>query len=1204
MSSHDCPFCSPSADRIFYAGRHTLGLWDGFPVSPGHALLVTKNHTANWFDASEEERAELTAAIEYARREIERDHTPEGFNIGINVGVVAGQTVSHLHVHVIPRYSGDVEDPRGGVRHVIPAKGNYLAAPLSTGLFAADRDPVTVQSPMDTLTRFTTGPDDPLLPQLCAHLDQAISADWAVAFVLQSGVRLLKPHWLDLLDRQGRFRLVTGDYLGATDPDALLQLLDLQQQYPNSVELYAFDTTTKADNAAPSFHTKTYLFRNRDHTSVAWIGSSNLTATALRDGIEWNYRAITHNDPRGLQEIESAFEALLRHPQVQQLDTDWVEGYRNRREPRQAQVSIPVESPPPLPEPHDIQERALLALNASRAEGNTAGLVVLATGLGKTWLSAFDSNRPEYRKVLFVAHREEILNQAMSTFRRIRPHSHLGLYTGTEKIPDADVIFASIQTIGRRVHLERFSAHSFDYIVVDEFHHASANSYRRLLDYFEPRYLLGLTATPERTDGADLLSLCEGNLVFRCDLPEGIEASLLSPFHYYGVPDEVDYANIPWRSSRFDPEALDAAVATQSRASNALDQYRKRAGERTLGFCCSVRHANFMRDFFVSNGLRSAAVHSEDSSDPRAGSLEKLEAGDLDIVFAVDMFNEGVDLPNIDTVMMLRPTESRILWQQQLGRGLRKCEGKSHLTVIDYIGNHRSFLLKPQTLFSLSGGDAEIERTLNLLQQGDLTLPPGCEVQYELEAVDILKGLLRRAADSDVLRFAYEDYRDRHGVRPTATELHRENYRPRSLRTSYGSWLRFVNYMGDLDDIQRGLLDQGRAGDFLSHLETTAMTKSFKMLVLEAMLSADRMPGTISIGELCERVRHLARRSAKYQKDLGVDIDDEELLSGYLEKNPIAAWAGGAGAGGSPFFTYEEGRMSFGSDIAENQRDTYAELVRELVEWRLAEYFDRPGASVVDDTSRFVARVSHSNGRPILFLPNRLRNPTLDIPMGWTKVKANGEMLEANFVKMAVNVMKRMDADENCLPDVLRSWFGDHAGLPGTGFQVEFSWEEGELHVSPLSPPSAGLCPLEVGRSYMREEIAPLFGLKFVPNLWRQGYLSIAGQIFLLVTIEKKGMADKHHYADRFLSADIFEWQSQNRHSRSSKGGQEIQHHEERDVPVHLLVRKRGKLGSKAAPFVYCGEVTFVEWEGDNPITVRWKLKNPLGENLADLLIP
>ena len=199
---------------------------------------------------------------------------------------------------------------------------------------------------------------------------------------------------------------------------------------------------------------------------------------------------------------------------------------------------------------------------------------------------------------------------------------------------------------------------------------------------------------------------------------------------------DIDYSNIPWRSTRFDEDALTEAVATQSRAQNALEQYREKAGERTLAFCCSTRHADFMAEFFGSAGRRVAAVHSGPTSDPRAGSLERLRDEDLDVVFAVDMFNEGVDLPAVDTVMMLRPTESAIVWLQQFGRGLRTAPGKERLTVIDYIGNHRTFLLKPQTLFQLDPGDSHIARALGLVTSGDADLPPGCEVTYDLKAVE------------------------------------------------------------------------------------------------------------------------------------------------------------------------------------------------------------------------------------------------------------------------------------------------------------------------------------------------------------------------------------------------------------------------------------------------------------------------------------
>ena len=263
--------------------------------------------------------------------------------------------------------------------------------------------------------------------------------------------------------------------------------------------------------------------------------------------------------------------------------------------------------------------------------------------------------------------------------------------------------------------MRQFDRDHFDYIVVDEFHHAAARTYQKLIEHFTPGFLLGLTATPDRTDGADLLGLCGENLVYECDLFRGIDAGHLSPFHYFGVPDDVDYAQIPWRSGQFDPTALDAALATEARALNALEQYRKRATGPAIGFCCSMRHADYMAELLPRRRAERCCRPLGPSSAPRASSLAALGRGEIDILFAVDMFNEGVDVPEIGTVMMLRPTESAIIWLQQLGRGLRRVEGKV-LQVIDYIGNHRIFLTKVATLLQAGAGDRSISTKLEALR--------------------------------------------------------------------------------------------------------------------------------------------------------------------------------------------------------------------------------------------------------------------------------------------------------------------------------------------------------------------------------------------------------------------------------------------------------------------------------------------------------
>ena len=1110
-----CPFCPPDPERVFHEGQLAVGLWDAMPVSPGHALLVARRHVTSWFEASEPERAELMAGVEIARRAIERLHRPDGYNVGINVGAAAGQTVFHLHVHVIPRYLGDRRDPRGGVRHALPGDRGYPrlspgasigpGSPGGAGSASEHLDPdpdprlLVRDAPHDR--GLIVGGADPLLPHVEAHLARASRADLAVAFVLRSGIELLAAHFAEFLARGGRLRLLTGDYLGVTDPAALTRLLDLAVQYPEHAELRVFEA------ADGSFHPKSYVFHDGAGGGVALVGSSNLTRPALTDGVEWNVRTITPSDRRSFDHVVRGFDTLFSHPRTRVLDEAWIAAYCERRPvlrtTPQRDVAPPDEAPDAPAVPHAIQREALAALEATRRAGNTAGLVVLATGLGKTWLSAFDSTAVGARRVLFVAHREEILRQSLATFRRIRPEARLGLYNGQEKVPDADVVFASIQTLGRARHLARFAPDSFDYLVMDEFHHAAAPTYRRVIDHFEPRFLLGLTATPERTDGGDLLALCQENLVFRCDLARGIDARLLAPFHYFGVPDEVDYANIPWRSNRFDEAELTKAVATQERAQNALEQYQQRAGSRTLGFCCSMRHADFMREFFAAQGYRAAAVHSGEHSDPRALSLEQLEQGELDIVFAVDMLNEGVDIPHVDTVMMLRPTESRILWLQQFGRGLRRADDKPHLTVIDYIGNHRTFLLKPQTLFALPTGDAHVAALLDRLRMGEAELPAGCEVTYELEAVEILRGLLRDPTGQDVLKYAYQDFRERMGARPTATEMHHEGAGPRRARAGHGSWLRFVQSMGGLTADERDVLDAGAVGELLDRVETTQMTKSYKMVVLRAMLDAEAIPGELTLDRLREGVRRIARRSGALRDDFDARLEDDADLRRLLEQNPIAAWTGGRGTGGRSFFAYDDGVFRTTFSVPEQQRSAFAGLLRELVDWRLAEYLDRESSTPESATEEVSAE--------------------------------------------------------------------------------------------------RAVTPFEIGRSYMRKEIAEAAGLVFNTGSWNAGYVHQGGLVFLLVTLQSADMPEGFRYADRFLAPDLFEWKSQNRQQQRGGPGQLMRHHEERGVPVHLFVRKRKTHAGHGAPFVACGPVTFESWEGEKPITIRWRLAQPINDRMADL---
>jgi superfamily II DNA or RNA helicase/diadenosine tetraphosphate (Ap4A) HIT family hydrolase len=659
---------------------------DAFPVSPGHTLVITRRLVPDWFAATEEERVAVMALVQEVKQALDAiSPRPDGYNVGFNAGEAAGQTLLHLHVHVIPRFRGDMGDPRGGVRGVIPSKQNYL--PVA----AASKD-----KPFAALPAFVHGDDLHFEHALRAAMLVADRADILSAFLQTSGVHVLFDDLRDALQRGTRIRLLTGDYLGISSADALRTLLRLADEHP-SFSPFFYET-----EGGTSFHPKSYMFFQGPH-GVAYVGSSNLSRSALQEAVEWNLRLISSDDEATFAAVTGRFEALLASPRTKPLTRALVDAYEARAPVPQAPLPEPRLS---VPTPNEIQLEALDALKKTRRAGHTKGLVVLATGVGKTLLAAFDAKAMGSERVLFVAHREEILGQAKDNWQRVFPDKVVGTYQGGTHERDADLLFASVQTLSRASHLSQFTPEHFDYIVIDEFHHAAASTYRKILGHFRPRFLLALTATPERMDGRSLLDLCGDNLVYRRDLVHGISRRLLVPFHYFGVKDDVDFEPIPWRSGKFDAAVLTTAVATEARAEHALAEYEKRAGSgirRTLCFCCTVEHADFMAAFFRRRGKTAQAVHSGPTSASRANSLRELAAGTLEFVCAVDVFNEGLDVPDVNSVLMLRPTESPVIFLQQLGRGLRLAAGKTSLVVIDFIGNHRSFLTKPQSLLFLLG---------------------------------------------------------------------------------------------------------------------------------------------------------------------------------------------------------------------------------------------------------------------------------------------------------------------------------------------------------------------------------------------------------------------------------------------------------------------------------------------------------------------
>ena len=509
----------------------------------------------------------------------------------------------------------------------------------------------------------------------------------------------------------------------------------------------------------------------------------------------------------------------------------------------------------PTPQPNDPQTEALYALRRTRELGNGKALVVAATGVGKTFLAAFDS--VGFPRVLFLAHREELLTQAEQAFRQVRPMDETGFYTGEQKDPGVALLFASVQTLGKAETLAQadFPQDRFDYVIIDEFHHAAADSYRRVLAHFRPRFLLGLTATPDRMDNREVFSLCDYNVVYDVRLKEAIEKGWLAPFHYYGVADEtVRYDKIRFLNGRYDGEQLGTALSIPKRAELVLRHYRRFPAKSCLAFCAGRRHAAWMAHVFQGHGIKSCAVMADASGIPhaetvmdRTDALKQLKDGRMQVVFAVDMLNEGVDVPAVDLLLFL----------QQLGRGLRKAPGKSHVTVLDFIGNYWNVELIPRLLRG-TGEGLELEpgkRSARTgLQASPDEYPEGCHVQFDWDVIDLFQRLERQHAGAKVRDLAgleYDRITEYLAHPPSLVEYDtwlsdavRERIKGQPAPAHpLKDWIGFLaghRVLGAVEP-EMGDLQGTVAHSFLAMLQTTAMTKSYKMPLLLAFYRDGRI---------------------------------------------------------------------------------------------------------------------------------------------------------------------------------------------------------------------------------------------------------------------------------------------------------------------------------------------------------------------------
>jgi superfamily II DNA or RNA helicase/HKD family nuclease len=589
---------------------------------------------------------------------------------------------------------------------------------------------------------------EPSVGQAVAReIDSADRIDLICAFIKWHGLRLLEEP-LEAYLRSGRsLRVITTTYVGATERKALDRLVEMGADVKVS---YQVDTTR--------LHAKAWLFHRESGFSTAFIGSSNLSKSALLDGVEWNVRLSQIDAPTIVDKFAATFDSYWADPSFERYTA--AEGERfDDAIGRARGESEPTILVPFTIEPWPHQREMLDELMVERYRHDRwRNLVVAATGTGKTVIAAFDykrlsddlaSGRP--LKLLFVAHRREILQQSLITFRNVLRDGAFGeLYVDGHRPDEWQHVFASVQSLAT-IDLEQVAPDAFDVIIVDEFHHAAAPTYRRLLDYFQPQVLLGLTATPERADGESILHWFGGRIASELRLWDALDRQLLAPFHYFGLADQVDLSQVRWTRGAYDRAELEKVyIGADARVAQVLaDLHRKVTDVRTmraLGFCVSIEHGRYMARRFNEAGVPSLAVSSESTSAERDDALRRLKLRDINCIFAVDLFNEGVDVPEIDTVLFLRPTESATVFLQQLGRGLRRTAGKDCLTVLDFIGNaNRNFRFDLRYRAITGATRAEV---VDQVERGFPLLPAGCSIQLDRVARQRVLENLKQAIGS------------------------------------------------------------------------------------------------------------------------------------------------------------------------------------------------------------------------------------------------------------------------------------------------------------------------------------------------------------------------------------------------------------------------------------------------------------------------
>ncbi|MBX7403621.1 DEAD/DEAH box helicase [Clostridium chauvoei] len=913
-----------------------------------------------------------------------------------------------------------------------------------------------------------------LLKELKLSLQKCKNFYFSVAFINFSGVQLLLDSFKELEERGVKGKIITSTYLNFTEPKALERLKGF-----NNIDLKIFI----ADNEN-GFHTKAYIFENEENYKII-IGSSNITQRALKSNVEWNVMVISKKETEFVQEVLDEFNYLWGETCF--IDNEFLDKYKSfintiKQGENKNLINF---NDYKIIKPNLMQEKALENLKRLRSFKENRALVIAATGTGKTYMSAFDVMNFNPKKLLFIVHREDILRSAAKTYISLCKNKNIkiGFYTGNIKDESVEYLFATSQTMER--HLKNFKRDEFQYIIIDEAHHSTSPTYEKILSYFSPKFLLGVTATPERCDDGNIFEVFDNNVALEIRLHEALENDLIVPFHYFGITDiescnldKVNLDNISEVSKKLMINKRVDFIIEKMNFYGFDGEYQK-----TIGFCISKEHANYMATEFNKYGIESISLTGDDSINKREEVIKRIQDNNdpLKVIFTVDIFNEGVDIPAINQILMLRPTNSPIVFIQQLGRGLRKYSDKNFLTVIDFIGNHnKAFLIA----LALKGSRYYDKDSLKVAVSTEFIDIPGCtNIQMDrISKERILEQLNTENFNSlKYLKDEYNEFKALIGgkIPYSLMEYIKYDGAPDPLKfinyqKTYQGFLAKVEKNSSIEEV---LIDKEFFNILKEFSNKLPIKRPYEFAIIKYLISHSNITVEIAIGQISKYLDSVNKNTILHSfKTLNQDFYDSAQKNNNIK-----------------LFNYENNtliKLLPFERILQNKQ--YRCIIEDLINYGLVRYEKQFG--------------SKNYGNPFLKLYEQYQ--MVDIA------------LLSNYEKI-------------------------HSSFRGSGLITN-------------------------GREY-----------------------------FLFVDLHKeKSIKESINYKDEFIDNKNFQWQTPNSTSKSSERGKNIIFNKEREINLHLFVRKYKEIDKVTQSYIYIGKSNSINYKGEKPITINLELENKVPENL------